>query len=73
VRFHASAPEKHTIEFEDLLKVIETVDQSDVIEMELKGKKFAMTVRKQEALKAAEPVYVQVPVAGMSAFLPRVT
>jgi hypothetical protein len=72
VRSHASAPEKQTIEFEDLLKVIETVNQSDVIELELKGKKFAMTVRKQEALKAVEPVYVQVP-AGMSAFLLLVT
>jgi hypothetical protein len=60
VRF-AATNEKQTIEFEDLLKVIETVDQSDVIEMELKGKNFAMSVRKQEALRAAEPVYVQVP------------
>ena len=40
------------------MKVIETVDQSDVVEMELKGRKFAMTVRKQEALQAQEPIYV---------------
>ena len=54
---------KPTIEFEDLVDVIRAVDSSDVIEMELKGKKFAMSVKKQEALKAQEPIYVQAPAA----------
>lgn len=54
---------KPTIEFEDLVDVIKAVDSSDLIEMELKGKKFAMTVKKQEALAAQEPIYVQAPAA----------
>ena len=33
------------------------VSSTDIIEMEWKGKKFNLTVRKSEALKAAEPVY----------------
>lgn len=67
VRRGAAAPAKQTIELEDLMKVIETVDQSDVVEMELKGRKFAMTVRKQEALQAQEPVYISAaPAAGAS-------
>jgi hypothetical protein len=65
----ARAAAKASIEFEDLLDVIKAVDESDVVEMALKGKKFAMSVKKQEALQAQEPVYVQAaaaPAAGES-------
>lgn len=58
---------KQTIEFEDLVDVIKAVDASDVVEMELKGKKFAVTVRKQEALQVAEPIYIQAPAAAAPA------
>ena len=33
------------------------VSSTDIVEMEWKGRKFNLTVRKSEALKAAEPVY----------------
>ena len=58
-----------SISFDDLVDVIKAVDTSDVVELELKGKKFSMTVRKLEAMKVPEPVYVQMssPQAGMSA------
>lgn len=46
------------IEFGDLISIIKAVDTSDVVEMEVKGKRFAMCVKKQEALQAAEPVYI---------------
>lgn len=55
------------IEFGDLISIIKAVDTSDVVEMELKGKRFAMCVRKQEALQTPEPVYISAaaaPVAG---------
>jgi len=58
---------KPSVCFEDLVDVIKAVDTSDVVELELKGRKFAMTVRKQEALKAAEPVYVRGPEPGAPA------
>ena len=58
------AQAKTAIEFDDLVEVIRAVDSSDLVEMELKGKKFAMSVKKQEALQAQEPVYVQAPAAG---------
>ncbi len=32
------------------------VNNTDIVELELKSKKFNLTVRKKEALKAAEPV-----------------
>jgi hypothetical protein len=57
-----SAPQT-PVEFEQLVDIIKAVDASDVIEMELKGRKFAMTVKKHEALRAAEPVYIQAPAA----------
>ena len=59
----ASAP-ANAVELEDLVDIIKAVDSSDVVEMELTGKKFSMTVKKQEALQPAEPTYVQAPVAG---------
>lgn len=37
--------------------VARLVSSTDIVEMEWKGKKFNLTVRKSEALKAAEPVY----------------
>lgn len=46
------------IEFGDLISIIKAVDSSDVVEMEVKGKRFAMCVKKQEALQAVEPVYI---------------
>lgn len=46
------------IEFSDLISIIKAVDTSDVVEMEVKGKRFAMCVKKQEALQPPEPVYV---------------
>ena len=59
----AGAP-ANAVELEDLVDIIKAVDTSDVVEMELTGKKFSMTVKKQEALQAvAEPTYVQAPVA----------
>lgn len=58
----ASAP-ANAVELEDLVDIIKAVDSSDVVEMELTGKKFSMTVKKQEALQPAEPTYVQAPVA----------
>jgi hypothetical protein len=32
------------------------VNDTDIVELELKSKKFSLSVRKQEALKSAEPV-----------------
>jgi hypothetical protein len=52
-----------SVELEDLVDIIKAVDSSDVVEMELTGKRFSMTVKKQEALIAAEPTYVQAPVS----------
>jgi hypothetical protein len=50
---------RNSVELEDLVDIIKAVDTSDLVEMELTGKKFSMTVKKHEALKAAEPVYIQ--------------
>lgn len=36
------------------------VHDTDIVELELKSKKFSLAVRKKEALEKAEPVY-QVP------------
>ena len=58
----AGAP-ANAVELEDLVDIIKAVDTSDVVEMELTGKKFSMTVKKQEALQPAETTYVQAPVA----------
>lgn len=63
----ASNGAQQAIGFDDLLDVIKAVDTSDVIELELKGRKFAMTVRKQEALAKPEPIYMTAPSAGPGA------
>ena len=63
----AASPAKESIEFEDLVDVIRAVDASDVIEMDLKGKKFAINVKKQEALEPPETVYVPQPMAAAPA------
>jgi hypothetical protein len=57
----AAGAARPAIEFADLLDVIKAVDSSDVIEMELNGKNFSVSVKKQEALG---PVIVQAPTAG---------
>ncbi len=33
------------------------VNQSDIVELELKSKRFTLAVRKKEALEPPEPVY----------------
>lgn len=57
----AASAARPAIEFADLLDVIKAVDSSDVIEMKLKGRKFSVSVKKQEAL---DPVIMQAPAAG---------
>lgn len=37
------------------------VHDTDIVELELKSKKFSLAVRKKEALEKAEPVYVRLP------------
>lgn len=59
------AQAKTAIEFDDLVEVIRAVDSSDLVEMELKGKKFAMSIKKQEALQAQEPIVVQAPAGAL--------
>eukprot|EP00892_Ulva_mutabilis_P005109 jgi/Ulvmu1/2970/UM015_0010.1 len=58
------------IEFGDLISIIKAVDTSDVVEMEVKGKRFAMSVKKQEALQVAEPVYITASAAPAPAAAP---
>lgn len=58
------------IEFGDLISIIKAVDTSDVVEMDLKGKRFAMCVKKQEALQPPEPVYISAAAAPVAGALP---
>ena len=39
------------------------VHSTDIVEFELRSKKFSLAVRKKEALAQAEPVYIQVGAA----------
>lgn len=51
-----SAP-SDTVQFEELSDLIKLVTSTDIVEMELKSKRFNISVKKQEALQAAEPIY----------------
>lgn len=44
--------------FEELTKIIKMVQDTDIVDIELKGKRFSLAIKKQEALKAAEPVII---------------
>ena len=36
------------------------VNETDIVELELKSKKFSLTVRKKDAIERPEPIYQQV-------------
>lgn len=52
------------MEFEELSDIIKMVHSTDIVEFELRSKKFSLAVRKKEALAQAEPVYIQAPQGG---------
>ncbi|KIY91778.1 acetyl-coa biotin carboxyl carrier [Monoraphidium neglectum] len=45
----------NTLDFEELSDIIRIVNDTDIVELELKSKRFNLSVKKQAALKAAEP------------------
>lgn len=45
-------------EFEELSDIIKMVHDTDIVEFELKSKKFSLSVKKKEALQAQQPVQV---------------
>ena len=44
------------------------VHETDIVEMELKSKKFTLAVRKKEAIEPPEPIYVGLLLAIGSSF-----
>ncbi|GAX77685.1 hypothetical protein CEUSTIGMA_g5128.t1 [Chlamydomonas eustigma] len=54
------------VDFDELSDIIRLVNETDIVELSLKSKRFNLEVRKQEALKAQEPVYqvVNAPPSG---------
>lgn len=46
---------------EELTEIIRMVNQSDLVELELKSKRFTLALRKKEALEPPEPVYQAPP------------
>lgn len=44
------------LDFEELTDLIRMVHDTDIVELELKSKKFSLAVRKREALETPEPV-----------------
>lgn len=45
------------LDFEELTELIRMVHETDIVEMELKSKKFSLAVRKKEAIEPPEPVF----------------
>ncbi|KAG1653670.1 hypothetical protein FOA52_004587 [Chlamydomonas sp. UWO 241] len=57
------------VDFEELADIVKLVNATDIVEMEWKGKRFNISLKKAEALKAAEPVY-QMMAAAPAAMAP---
>jgi acetyl-CoA carboxylase biotin carboxyl carrier protein len=57
------------VDFDELSDIIRLVNETDIVELSLKSKRFNLEVRKQEALKTADPIYqvVNAPPSGYSA------
>eukprot|EP00891_Asterochloris_glomerata_P000406 jgi/Astpho2/406/Aster-03456 len=49
------------MDFEELSEILRMVHSTDIVELELKSKKFSLSVKKKEALEQPEPVYAQAP------------
>ncbi|KAL3132273.1 hypothetical protein ABBQ32_008858 [Trebouxia sp. C0010 RCD-2024] len=52
------------MEFEELSDIIKMVHSTDIVEFELRSKRFSLAVRKKEALVQPEPVYIPGPHGG---------
>mmetsp|Transcript_33336 Transcript_33336/g.99279 ORF Transcript_33336/g.99279 Transcript_33336/m.99279 type:complete len:219 (-) Transcript_33336:265-921(-) len=57
------------VDFEELSEIVKLVNSTDIVDMEWKGKRFNISLKKKEALKAAEPQYqvVSAPAQMMAA------
>lgn len=57
------SPAINALDSEDLATIIKLFQDTDIVELELKSKKFSLALRKKEALETAEPqvVYQQAP------------
>eukprot|EP00887_Chlorella_sp_A99_P001886 scaffold18.g1886.t1 len=51
------------LDFDELTELIKMVHSTDIVELELNSKKFKLSVKKKEALEAAEPQIVHVAAA----------
>ncbi|PRW56609.1 acetyl- biotin carboxyl carrier [Chlorella sorokiniana] len=49
------------LEFDELTELIKMVHSTDIVELELNSKRFKLSVKKKEALEAAEPQVIHVP------------
>ncbi|KAI8469239.1 MAG: acetyl-CoA biotin carboxyl carrier [Monoraphidium minutum] len=60
----------NALAFEDLSDIIRMVNETDIVELELKSKRFNLSVKKKEALKAATVQMVQAAPMQMMAAAP---
>ncbi|EFN58349.1 hypothetical protein CHLNCDRAFT_142410 [Chlorella variabilis] len=62
-------PATAAMDFDELTELIKMVHSTDIVELELNSKKFRLSVKKKEALEAAEPqiIHMQAPAAGYAA------
>eukprot|EP00879_Flechtneria_rotunda_P001799 GHRR01001963.1.p1 GENE.GHRR01001963.1~~GHRR01001963.1.p1 ORF type:complete len:224 (+),score=77.98 GHRR01001963.1:132-803(+) len=64
----ANAP-TNLLDFEELSDIVRMVNETDIVELELKSKRFSLSLKKQAALQAADPVvqFVQAAAAAPAA------
>lgn len=49
------------LDFEELTELIRMVHDTDIVELELKSKKFSLSMKKKEAVERPEPIYQAAP------------
>ncbi|KAL0022714.1 hypothetical protein WJX77_005797 [Trebouxia sp. C0004] len=59
-----STASANPMEFEELSDIIKMVHSTDIVEFELRSKKFSLAVRKKEAVVQPEPMYLPGPQGG---------
>ncbi|GBF88918.1 hypothetical protein Rsub_01417 [Raphidocelis subcapitata] len=58
------------MDFEELSDIIRMVNETDIVELELKSKRFNLSVKKKEALKSEQPVIMMAAPAAAAAAAP---
>jgi len=58
------------LDFEELSDIVRMVNETDIVELELKSKRFSLSLKKKAALQAAEPIIQMVQAAPVAAAAP---